>query len=509
MANTSPSTEVLGPQSAPRPKLPRVVLAVFGGVLLFDLIFPRPSGFAEGLEVVAILAMVGIGVWTGAWLEERHYAWLRRRGGFLRILLAFTFVGVVVIGGSIAAGLLGAALETLGFGETVILGLLVIVLWMGSAGLGSAIVVVVDAVASNLRDFRTRMLLTVLGLMIVVGLGAGTAAFVIPYAIRAMIENPEKISVDLGGPKLSGAQAADVLSEDGLADLIGLVLVLGLASLFLPAVISAAGKLGDLAMERVRPLDDAFVAVSQGRLDVRVEEGGSIEFARLGRHFNEMVESLSLARSMERAFGAYVSPPVLAKIRAQHGAVEIPPSARTATVFFADVRGFTSMSEQVSPQVLLDVLDRYYDHVVEVVEAHEGYVDKFIGDAIYVVFNGPIDQPDHAERCANCTIEIVRSVAVLNETGVFPEIGSLDIGIGIATGPVVAGSLGSETHAQFSVIGDTVNLASRLTGLAPPGEIWLNAACAEALPDSLSVEPLEPVSVKGKEKPVDVFRLKG
>ena len=77
----------------------------------------------------------------------------------------------------------------------------------------------------------------------------------------------------------------------------------------------------------------------------------------------------------------------------------------------------------------------------------------------------------------------------------------------IATGPVVAGSLGSETHAQFSVIGDTVNLASRLTGLAPPGEIWLNAACAESLPDSLPVTPLEPVSVKGKEKPVAVYRL--
>jgi adenylate cyclase len=164
------------------------------------------------------------------------------------------------------------------------------------------------------------------------------------------------------------------------------------------------------------------------------------------------------------------------------------------------------MSENLTPDRVLEMLNRYYGHVSSVVDRYEGYIDKFIGDAVYVVFNGPIDQHDHVDRGVRCAIAIQQKIAELNAASAFPEIGQLDVGVGVATGPVVAGNLGRE-RTQYSIIGDTVNLASRLSQLAPRGEIWINSAAARALPEQIAQEPLEPITVKGKARQVEVHRV--
>jgi len=210
---------------------------------------------------------------------------------------------------------------------------------------------------------------------------------------------------------------------------------------------------------------------------------------------------------MERAFGTYVSDAVLNRIKAQHGAVLIPPSVRDATVFFADVRGFTAMSERLPPEKLVAMLNRYLDRVVEEVSRSEGYLDKFIGDAVVVVFNGPIDQPDHATRSVDCAVGLQRAVHEMNAAGAFPEVGAIEIGIGVATGPMVAGNIGSAAKTEYTVIGDTVNLAARLCEQAPAGEIWLNRACRDALGARPGIEAMPAVALKGKSAPVEVFRL--
>ena len=212
---------------------------------------------------------------------------------------------------------------------------------------------------------------------------------------------------------------------------------------------------------------------------------------------------------MERAFGSYVSGHLLERIRAQHGEAVLPPTSREASVFFADIRGFTSFSERLSPEALVSVLNRYFAHVVELVEAHQGYLNKFIGDAVVVVFNGPIDQPDHAERAVRCALALQEEVARLNRGGRLPRgRARWRSGVGVATGPMVCGNIGSQRQMEYTVIGDTVNLASRLTapgqrrrglgqrgdGPWPPGgrRPW---------------SPLPALQVKGKEAPVLAYRV--
>ena len=155
----------------------------------------------------------------------------------------------------------------------------------------------------------------------------------------------------------------------------------------------------------------------------------------------------------------------------------------------------------------MGVLNRYFDEVVELVEAHQGYLNKFIGDAVVVVFNGPLDQPDHAERAVRLRDRAPGEVARLNREGAFPEVGELKVGVGVATGPMVCGNIGSSRQMEYTVIGDTVNLASRLTSKAGAGEVWINAEAARHLPDGLPAIPLEPIKVKGRPFAIVPYRV--
>ena len=502
-------TEVLTPAARPLKPPPKAALGTLAVAFALALL-PLPSGeLVEVIGVVVGCAATLAALAAAHWSEDLIYSALAPRPGWLRLTVGGLLPGLGLVFGLVSTLALAVAFESLGAQEIVVLTLFFGTIWFSSAATGTLIVLVAELVAKLLsQDFRSRISLTVLGLLGAAVSTVSLLAVAIPSAVAQVTSMKiENLSVDLGEGKLGAGELAELMKMDETSEILGLLL-LSLAVLFsLPAVISACGKLAELAMERVHPLDQAFGRIAAGDLDVRVEEGGGIEFRRLARRFNEMVESLVLAQQMERAFSAYVSQPVIDRIRAQHGRAELPARARDATVFFADVRDFTSLSERLEPQQVMDLLDRYYEEVIGVVDAHEGYIDKFIGDAVYVVFNGPIDQPDHVERCCRCAIDLQRRIGELNAEAAFPEIGTLDVGVGVTTGPVVAGNLGTERSTQFSVIGDTVNLASRLSGQAPSGEVWINARCRDRLPEGMISTPLEPLRVKGKAAPVDVARL--
>jgi class 3 adenylate cyclase len=446
------------------------------------------------------LALLAIGVVSScrlaAWAEERFFVasiglrpWLRLLLGALLPVLGVAF-GLAFCRGF--AEVITRLADSRWLGTLLLVGgeALAYAAWVCSAAVGSLVVLVLDAIISALvPNFRSRVTLAILGL-----LTWGIAVALVLFAngesiVRRVLPTAAAASSPLGLQGMSGI-------------LFGLIVLLtGIA------VISACSKLADAVMERLHPLTRAFELLGRGDMDVRLEEGGSRDFRALSRSFNEMVQSLTMARRVERAFGAYVGAHVLERIRAQHGESTFPPTSRVATVFFADIRGFTSMSERLAPAVVMDVLNRYFQKVVEVIDAHDGYLDKFVGDAVVVVFNAPIDQPDHAERAVRCAIALQQQVSALNQAGFFPEIGSMTVGIGVATGPLVAGNLGGAQRVDYTVVGDTVNLAARLTGVAPPGEVWVNQTNAEALPPTLSREPLTAVRVKGKEAPVVPYRV--
>ncbi len=128
--------------------------------------------------------------------------------------------------------------------------------------------------------------------------------------------------------------------------------------------------------------------------------------------------------------------------------------------------------------------------------------------ALVVVFNGPLDQVDHAERAVRYALALQAEVAQINAEGVLPEIGALRIGVGIATGPMVCGNVGGPTQMEYTVIGETVNLSARLTSMAGPGEVWVSEATAKAAP-SFTYTLLPEVKLKGKEKSVAPLRAEG
>lgn len=501
---------------------------LISGALVLAVVFGFGGALAVPLRWTAAAMGAICGCVVAAWAEERLYVAAAGRGAAVRVSLGLF---VPLVAGCLAvlgASYLRPVLDRAGDPYVIALTVFAAFGWMASASLGSLLVIVLDLLISSLvTDLRQRITLAVLGLVLLTTGGAMGLSRAIPVVAQDVQADRETFAARLGTMALRPHEIEALLqpppakltegwASPAVTRYLGgaprggsfTLLFFALAALLaFPAVVSACAKLADATMERLHPLRRAFHLLAKGRLDVRVEEAGSADFVLLNRHFNQMVVSLGHARQAERAFGLYVSEQVLARIRSQHGEVAIPAALRHATVFFADIRGFTTLSERLEPSQVLSVLNRYFEAVVPVVEEHEGYLDKFIGDAMVVVFNGPIDQADHPTRAVRCAIALQQKLSELNAARVFPETGALEVGVGVATGPLVAGNLGSARKMEYTVIGDTVNLASRLTSHAGAGEVLVNEACAQALPPDVPRVPLGSIQVKGKERPVSPSRV--
>ncbi|HEY1100544.1 MAG TPA: adenylate/guanylate cyclase domain-containing protein, partial [Myxococcota bacterium] len=178
-----------------------------------------------------------------------------------------------------------------------------------------------------------------------------------------------------------------------------------------------------------------------------------------------------------------------------------------ATVLFSDIRGFTAISDGAAPQQVVSMLNEYFDAMVEVVFEHGGTLDKFLGDGLMAVWGTPVQAPDdavRAVRAANAMRTALRDV--VNVARQARGEAPLSVGYGIATGRVVAGAMGARRRLDFTVIGDTVNLSSRLCSQARPGQLLIDEHTERAIRGSeIEAHALEPRSVKGFSRPVPVF----
>ena len=180
-------------------------------------------------------------------------------------------------------------------------------------------------------------------------------------------------------------------------------------------------------------------------------------------------------------------------------------SIAEVTVLFADLRGFTSYAELGSPGQVVAMLNRYFSDVVPLILEQGGTVDKFVGDAMMVLWGAPNHQADHAFRGVRAALamqDAVRLVAARNPG--FPCFR-----IGLNSGPALVGNIGSDQIRNFTAIGDTVNIAARLQEAAQPGEVVIGLGTCEAIRDGATVRPLGPVRVRGREQPVEAFVLEG
>src|SRR5207253_10163598 len=176
---------------------------------------------------------------------------------------------------------------------------------------------------------------------------------------------------------------------------------------------------------------------------------------------------------------------------------------------FLDVRGFTTMSERLTPGEVVALLNEYFDVVVDRVTAHGGAVNKFIGDAAMCIWGAPDNNPDPERSAVACALQIQSAVAMLSVDRVRRGLTSVGIGIGINAGEAVAGNLGAARRLEYTVIGDAVNLAQRLESQARAGEVLVSQAVYDKVAAWVFAEPREPVKLKGKSQPVPLWEIKG
>jgi adenylate cyclase len=207
-------------------------------------------------------------------------------------------------------------------------------------------------------------------------------------------------------------------------------------------------------------------------------------------------------------FQRYFAPNLAAQIAQQEGAVQLGGTKRPVVIFFSDIRGFTSMSETMGPDDIATLLTEYFTEMVEIVFEHGGTLDKFMGDAIMALWGAPIAHQDDAQRAIACAVSQLTALEKLNAKWKEQGRQELGIGIGINFGEVFAGNIGSDRRLEYTVIGDAVNVASRLCSSAGPNEILISEPFFQQLAQPPTVETLEAIQVKGKSKKVPVYRVK-
>ncbi|HVK84153.1 MAG TPA: adenylate/guanylate cyclase domain-containing protein [Kofleriaceae bacterium] len=195
---------------------------------------------------------------------------------------------------------------------------------------------------------------------------------------------------------------------------------------------------------------------------------------------------------------------VSGKLDIKKGGVRVP----NATVFNSDLRGFTRMSEETTAEKMVEILNEYFELMVEAIFKYEGTLDKFMGDGIMAFWGAPAVQADDAVRSVQCALEQMEILESLNAHRVSMGEKPLATGIGIHTGPLISGYVGSSKSLSYTVIGDTVNTSARLCGIAAGGQIIISEATAAQLGGRFRLEALPDASLKGKEKPLKVFSVR-
>lgn len=272
--------------------------------------------------------------------------------------------------------------------------------------------------------------------------------------------------------------------------------------------------------EPLTRLINATAAIAQGNLHTRLSLQRKDEFGVLGRHFDQMANELQQRELIRDTFGRYVSQDVAKTLLATGLTPVLGGEERIVSVLFCDLHGYSTISERLSPVQVVELLNRYLGAMNIIIDEHRGCVIEFLGDAILAVFGAPSYFPDHAEQAVECALAMRERLRLLNDewnqsaevlSWWRPGFSKLEARIGIHTGPVVAGNLGSPQRMKYSVIGDSVNVAARLEELNKElnGTILISEDVRSRLSASLAAqaEVRGDFKVKGREQTVRIFAL--
>ena len=279
--------------------------------------------------------------------------------------------------------------------------------------------------------------------------------------------------------------------------------------------LTVAALITDRVTRPVRSLVSAMHDVQQGNLNIQLPVGSRDEVGRLTDSFNFFVEQLRAKEKMKQTFGKYIDPRILEHVLAQPGAEAVGGGRREMTVLFADLVGFTSLSERLTPSLMVTLLNRHFGLQATAVQEHHGVVDKFVGDSIMAFWGAPFVKPEeHAVlACRAAQAQLVALDTLCRElpeiTGLRRDVPTLELRIGICTGEVVVGNIGSENTRSYTVIGDTVNLTARLerANRVYGTKILIGETTAQAVGQEFETREIDIIAVKGKTETTRIFEL--
>jgi len=216
-------------------------------------------------------------------------------------------------------------------------------------------------------------------------------------------------------------------------------------------------------------------------------------------------------KKIKGAFQYYLTASVINEMLKDPTKLKLGGDKKDLSVLFSDIRGFTSISEKLTPEELVHLLNEYLTAMTNVVFKYDGLLDKYMGDAIMAVFGAPLDQPDHPLRACRTALGMMEELKILQKKWAEEDRPVLNIGVGVNTGDMVVGNMGSEMRFDYTVMGDSVNLGSRLEGINKEygTNIVISEYTYEAVKDVLFCRELDSVRVKGKKLPVRIFELMG
>ncbi len=249
-------------------------------------------------------------------------------------------------------------------------------------------------------------------------------------------------------------------------------------------------------------LVNATQEIGRGNYRHRIELGRNDEFGDLASAFNRMSEELFRNQLMQKSFGKYVGSQVADMILASPGSAWLKGRLCEATILFADIRGFTSYSEGKDPAALVEELNEYFEIATRVIIENGGYVDKFIGDAVLGVFGVPVYSADHRAKGVVAAIEIQRSLSTVGSEKDLLR----SVGISVHSGVVVAGNIGSASKMEYTVIGDAVNVASRINAMAGSGDTIISKSVYDGVKALVNVEAMPLQELRGRSEPVAIYR---
>jgi class 3 adenylate cyclase len=285
-----------------------------------------------------------------------------------------------------------------------------------------------------------------------------------------------------------------------------------MAALSLAALVGAsllAYLLAGFFIRPIRALVRGVKAIGEGNFDQHIDLHRKDELGILTSAFNDMATSLREKKFIQSNFERYVSKPLSQQILKHRDELKLGGEEKEVTILFSDIRRFTALAEQLPPALVVELLNDYFTRVIAVVMQNEGMVDKLMGDSVMALFGAPISLGNDSLRAVRCAIEMQQAVEVFNRERSARNLPPVEMGIGINTGAVIAGNIGSAERMEYTVIGDSVNIAARLQGLARPGEILISQATYLQVRDRVKATAMETMTLKGKTLTVAVYRLEG